>query len=54
METRTFLICDDEHEDFIVGRITRTQDEVIPELWDLPIGDFYQCEQPNRSFTRES
>ena len=54
MQTRTFLICDDNSENFFIGRFTRTENEVKPELWNLPIGDFLPGEGPGISFTRES
>ena len=37
-EKRTYLICDDSHPDLYVGRVSRTQEECKPELWDLEIG----------------
>lgn len=53
-ETRTFLMCDDDSPDFFVGRITRTQKEIIPELWNLPIGNYLNStKRPNRSWLRE-
>lgn len=39
-ETRTFEIIDDARENFIVGRFTRSQNEVKPEVWNLNIGQY--------------
>ena len=54
MEKRTFLICDDNSENFFVSRFTRTEDQVKPELWALEIGNFLPGSEPNMSVTRES
>tara|TARA_R110000803_G_scaffold182509_2_gene244861 strand:+ start:147 stop:323 length:177 start_codon:yes stop_codon:yes gene_type:complete len=52
-EKRTFLICDDDSENFFVGRFTRQRGEVKPELWSLKIGQFIPGETANMSITRE-
>jgi hypothetical protein len=54
MEKRTFLICDDDSENFFVGRFTRQQDEVRPELWRLEVGQFTPGRTANMSITREN
>ena len=38
IETRTFEMIDDNSENFVVGRITRAENEIKPELWNLGIG----------------
>ncbi|MEO2141041.1 MAG: hypothetical protein ABGX63_02550 [bacterium] len=52
MEYRTFELCDDVSENFIVGRITRAKHEVKPELWNLEVGDFLNGEMPGFCFLR--
>ena len=39
-ETRTFLMIDDDNENYFVGRVTRSKNEIKPELWNLGIGCF--------------
>jgi hypothetical protein len=50
-DTRTFLMFDDTSHNFYVGRITRSQDQIKPELWNLEIG---QCltTSPTTGFQR--
>tara|TARA_R110000824_G_scaffold134229_1_gene297169 strand:- start:357 stop:512 length:156 start_codon:yes stop_codon:yes gene_type:complete len=38
---RTYLLFDDNHENFYTGRITRNDDELIEEVRALEIGDEY-------------
>ena len=52
MEYRTFELCDDANENFVVSRITRAQHEVTPELWALDIGDYLNGEQSGMCFIR--
>ena len=52
--TRTFLLTDDNHPNYFVGRITRKQSEIKPELWELEIGDYLQSKLfAARGFIRE-
>ena len=52
-ETRVFQICEDRSENYFVGRMTRRQDEVKPELWNLPVGGFLVGLDPYIGFMRE-
>ena len=53
LEFRTFLITDDKAESYFVGRITRPQDQVKPEVWRLNIGDCLKLTE-SRSLIREA
>jgi hypothetical protein len=39
-ETRTFVFCDDNSDNYFNGRFTRSQNELKPEYWALKIGDY--------------
>ena len=52
-ECRTFFIIDDNSSNFYVGRFTRTQDEVKPELWALEPGEYLAIDT-SRAYTRSS
>jgi hypothetical protein len=52
---KIFLICDDNHPDYYVGRIERKNSELIPEMQKLKVGDTYQKNlNSTRHFVRES
>tara|TARA_R110000822_G_scaffold51947_5_gene134849 strand:- start:431 stop:610 length:180 start_codon:yes stop_codon:yes gene_type:complete len=48
---RVFMMFDDNHPNFYVGRITRSEGEMKPELWGLEIGSILAT-GPNTGFQR--
>lgn len=52
---KTFLLIDDNHPDFYVGRFSRENYEIKPELQKLKIGDILNITPfPGRAIQRES
>ena len=52
---KIFLLCDDNHPDYFVGRIERKDSELIPEMQNLKVGDTYQkTPNSNQHFVREA
>ena len=51
---KVFLICEDSHPDYYVGRIKRKNSELIPEMQELKVGQIYQNQNSNQHFVRES
>ena len=52
-QKKTFLICDDTSDDYFVGRLTRTDSQIKPELQRLEIGEELEISETRR-FIRES
>ena len=52
-QKKTFLICDDTSENYFVGRFTRTNRQIKPELQRLEIGEELEISETRR-FIRES
>ena len=53
--TKVFLICDDNHPNYFVGRIKRSNDQLIPEMQKLKVGDVYQSSPDStKHFIREA
>lgn len=52
-ETRVFLLIDDAHPNYYVGRIIRKPGEMRPEIWDLPVGQVRMTDE-TRGFEREA
>lgn len=50
---KTFLICDDKSDNYFVGRFTRTDSQLKPELQRLEIGEELEISETRR-FIRES
>lgn len=50
---KTFLLTDDKHPNFYVGRITRRDDEIVPALRELEVGDSIKTSE-RRGIQRES
>ena len=50
---KLFYICDDNHENLFVGKLIRTDDELIDEVKKLEIGDIYPLSK-TRYLMRES
>lgn len=51
---KIFLICDDNHPDYYVGRIERKDSELIAEIQKLKIGDIYQNKNSTTHLIREA
>ena len=51
---KVFLICDDNHPDYYVGRIERKDSELIAEIQKLKIGDIYQNKNSTTHLIREA
>lgn len=49
---KTFLLLDDDSPDIYVGRFSRTDEQIIPALQKLEIGDWINT-GPGRSIQRE-
>ncbi len=50
---KTFLLIDDNHENFFVGKFTRTDSEIMPSLRALDIGEVMNTGN-GRGIQRES
>ena len=54
IETRIYLLTNDLSENYFTGRIVRTEDQILPELWNLKVGDSLPAkENPHITFMRE-
>ena len=52
---KVFLMCDDDHPDYFVGRFERSDDQLIPEMRKLNVGEVYQSSlNPAKHFIREA
>ena len=52
-QKKTFLICDDTSDNYFVGRFTRTDSQIKPELQRLEIGQELEIDE-RRRFIMES
>ena len=53
-QKKVFLICDDNHPDYCVGRFERTDSQLIPEMRELKVGQVYQANPGPLHFVREA
>ncbi len=53
-QKKVFLICDDNHPNYCVGRFERSDSQLIPEMRDLKIGQVYQANPGPVHFIREA
>ena len=52
---KVFLMCDDNHPNYFVGRFERSDDQLIPEMRELKVGEVYQPNSNHaRHFVREA
>jgi len=53
-QKKVFLMCDDSHPDYCVGRFERSDSQLIPEMRKLKIGQVYQANPGPVHFIREA
>jgi len=54
-QKKIFLICDDNHPDYFVGRFERSDSQLIPQMRELKVGQVYQSKSNSaKHFIREA
>jgi len=54
-QKKVFLMCDDDHPNYFVGRFERSDSQLIPELQKLEVGEIYQPDSDSaKHFIREA